>query len=125
MAKSLAVDPPSASLEATSTSDQLDTDYLRGFLRSAGNTRRNTSATGTHRTDLRGAQLPQMDIGRQRRYGAAFRDLGEFERRLRELARMGDQAAHLAYDGLTNGALAPTETSPTVTSEDATREGAE
>lgn len=112
-------------VEATSTSDQLDTDYLRGFLRSAGNTRRHTSATGTHRTDLRGAQLPQMDIGQQRRYGAAFRALGEFEHRLKELARMGDQAACLAYDGLTNGALAPIETSPTVTSEDATREGAE
>ncbi|MET8184960.1 N-6 DNA methylase [Streptomyces sp. NPDC005246] len=101
--------------EAVSTSDQLDTDYLRGFLRSAGNTRRNTSTTGTHRADLRGAQLPQMDIEQQRRYGAAFRDLGKFERRLKDVARMGDRAAHLAYDGLTNGALAP----------DVTREGAE
>ncbi|MGW2086639.1 N-6 DNA methylase [Streptomyces sp. NPDC001880] len=101
--------------EAVSTSDQLDTDYLRGFLRSAGNTRRNTSTTGTHRADLRGAHLPQMDIEQQRRYGAAFRNLGEFERRLKDVARMGDRAAHLAYDGLTNGALAP----------DVSREGAE
>ncbi|WP_274916621.1 N-6 DNA methylase [Streptomyces sp. WZ-12] len=107
--------------ETASTSDQLDTDYLQGFLRSASNTRRNTSATGTHRADLRGAQLPQMDIGEQRQYGAAFRNLGEFERRLKELARMGDQATRLAYDGLTNGALAPTGTSHDVTS----REGAE
>ncbi|MFF1912312.1 N-6 DNA methylase [Streptomyces sp. NPDC058239] len=101
--------------EAVSTSDQLDTDYLRGFLRSAGNTRRNTSTTGTHRADLRGTHLPQMDIEQQRRYGAAFRNLGKFERRLKDVARMGDRAAHLAYDGLTNGALAP----------DVTREGAE
>ncbi|MEU5714333.1 N-6 DNA methylase [Streptomyces sp. NPDC020403] len=100
---------------AVSTSEQLDTDYLQGFLRSAANTRRTTSSTGTHRADLRAAHLPQMDIEQQRRYGAAFRDLGEFERRLKDLARMGDRAAHLAYDGLTNGALAP----------DATREGAE
>jgi hypothetical protein len=106
--------------EAVSTSDRLDTDYLRGFLRSAGNTRRNTSATGTHRADARGAHLPQMHIEEQRRYGAAFRDLGEFEQRLKELARMGDQAARLAYDGLTNGALAPT-----ATREAATQEGAE
>ncbi|MFE9723141.1 N-6 DNA methylase [Streptomyces sp. NPDC005794] len=101
--------------EAVSTSEQLDTDYLRGFLRSAGNTRRNASSTGTHRADLRSAHLPQMGIEQQRRYGAAFRDLGEFERRLKDLARMGDRAARLAYDGLTNGALAP----------DATRKGAE
>jgi hypothetical protein len=101
--------------EAVSTSEQLDTDYLRGFLRSSGNTRRNTSSTGTHRADLRAAHLPRMDIEQQRRYGAAFRDLGEFERRIKDLARMGDRAAHLAYDGLTNGALAP----------DATQEGAE
>ncbi|MEU6224224.1 hypothetical protein [Streptomyces sp. NPDC047042] len=52
--------------EAASTSDQLDMDYLRQFLRSAGDTRRDTSATGTHRTDLRGAQPPQMDIEQQR-----------------------------------------------------------
>ncbi|WP_285633731.1 N-6 DNA methylase [Actinoallomurus iriomotensis] len=94
-------------LEAASTSDQLDTDYLRGFLRSASNRRRNTSGTGTYRADLRGAQLPQMDIEQQRRYGDAFRELGEFERRIKEVAKMGDQAARLAYDGLTNGALAP------------------
>ncbi|MFI1580976.1 N-6 DNA methylase [Embleya sp. NPDC020630] len=108
-----------------STSDQLDTDYLQGFLRSAGNIRRNTSATGTHRADLRGAQLPQMGIEQQRRYGAAFRNLGEFERRLKELAKMGDQATRLAYDGLTNGALAPAGTPHDVTPQDATREGAE
>ncbi|MHA5047163.1 N-6 DNA methylase [Streptomyces sp. SD15] len=111
--------------EATSESVQLDTDYLRGFLRSASNTRRNTSATGTHRSDLRGAQLPQMDIEQQRQYGAAFRDLGEFERRLKELARMGDQAASLAYNGLTNGALAPAAAAHIATTDSATREGAE
>ncbi|MFF1688622.1 MULTISPECIES: N-6 DNA methylase [unclassified Streptomyces] len=111
--------------EAASASDQLDTDYLRGFLRSAGNTRRNTSATGTHRSDLRGAQLPQMDIEQQRQYGAAFRDLGEFERRLKELARMGDQAARLAYNGLTNGALAPASAAHTVATDSTKREGVE
>jgi hypothetical protein len=65
-----------------------------------------------------------MDIEQQRQYGAAFRDLGEFERRLKELARMGDQAARLAYDGLTNGALAPTAVH-IATTDSATREGAE
>ncbi|MEU6073460.1 N-6 DNA methylase [Micromonospora sp. NPDC047074] len=93
--------------EAISTSDQLDTYYLRGFLRSASNTRRNTSGTGTHRADLRGGQLPQMDIEQQRLYGRVFRELGELERRIKEVAEMVDRAARLAYDGLTNGALAP------------------
>ncbi|MFD7289517.1 class I SAM-dependent DNA methyltransferase [Streptomyces sp. NPDC059863] len=110
---------------AVSTSDQLDTDYLRGFLRSAGNIRRSTSSSGTHRADVRGAHLPQMEIEQQRQYGAAFRYLGEFEQRLKELARMGDQAARLAYDGLTNGALAPMVTPDPATPDPATQEGAE
>jgi hypothetical protein len=54
-----------------------------------------------------------MDIEQQRRYGEVFRELGEFERRIKEVAKMSDRAARLAYDGLTNGALAP----------DLTREG--
>lgn len=99
--------------ETISTSNQLDTDYLRGFLRSASNTRRKTSGTGTHRADLRGAQLPQMNIEQQYRYGEVFRELGEFEQRIKEVAKMGNQAASMAYEGLTNGALAP----------DVTREG--
>lgn len=91
----------------TSRTDQLDTDYLRGFLRSATNTRRSTTASGTFRLDARSAQLPQMDIARQREYGAAFRRLAVFEERLREAAAIGERASALAYDGLTNGALLP------------------
>lgn len=93
--------------EPTSRTDQLDTDYLRGFLRSAANTRRSTTASGTFRLDARSAQLPQMGIARQREYGAAFRRLAAFEDRLREAAAIGGQASALAYDGLTNGSLIP------------------
>ncbi|GHB15809.1 SAM-dependent methyltransferase [Streptomyces viridiviolaceus] len=93
--------------EPVSTSDQLDTDFLRGFLRSAGNTRRSTSASGTFRLDGKGARIPQMDITEQRRYGAAFRRLQEFEERARRVAELSRQAAELARDGLGNGALAP------------------
>jgi hypothetical protein len=91
----------------TSRTDQLDTHYLRGFLRSAANTRRSTTASGTFRLDARSAQLPQMGIAHQREYGAAFRRLAAFEDRLREAAAIGGQASALAYDGLTNGALIP------------------
>lgn len=93
--------------EPVSASDQLDTDYLQGFVRSAANTRRSTSASRTYRADPRNARLPQMEIERQRQYGAAFRLLTEFERGLGELARMGDRTARLARDGLTSGALSP------------------
>ncbi|CAL9379907.1 hypothetical protein SUDANB1_01043 [Streptomyces sp. enrichment culture] len=93
--------------EPVSTSDQLDTDYLRGFLRSAGNTRRSTSTSGTFRLDSKGARIPQMDITEQRRYGAAFRALQEFEERARRVVELSRDVTALARDGLGNGALAP------------------
>ncbi|MEU9385986.1 N-6 DNA methylase [Streptomyces sp. NPDC048279] len=95
--------------EPVSVSDQLDTHYLQGFLRSAANARRSTSASGTYRLDGKGARIPQMDIAEQRRYGAAFRALQEFEERARRVAELSKQAAALARDGLGNGALSPEE----------------
>ena len=91
----------------TSTSEQLDEDYLQGFLRSTANMRRSTSSSGTFRLDARGARIPQMAIGEQRRYGAAFRLLQEFEERVKKVSQLGEQAASLARDGLTSGALTP------------------
>lgn len=93
--------------DVTAASDQLDTDYLRGFLRSAANVRRSTSGSGSFRTDVRGSRIPQMSIDDQRRYGAAFRALDEFERNLADLTKLGERAASVARDGLTQGALRP------------------
>lgn len=93
--------------EPVSVSDQLDTDFLRGFLRSTSNTRRSTSTSGTFRFDAKGARIPQMEIAEQRRYGVVFRALGEFEERARRLAELSKEAAALARDGLSSGALAP------------------
>ncbi|MEV6983395.1 N-6 DNA methylase [Sphaerisporangium sp. NPDC051017] len=93
--------------EVVSTSDQLDTDYLHGFLRGAANTRRATSASGSFRADVRGSRVPRMSIDDQRLYGAAFRALEEFERRVKELTELSDRAASLARDGLTGGTLRP------------------
>ncbi|MEV7724855.1 N-6 DNA methylase [Streptomyces sp. NPDC087917] len=93
--------------EPVSASGQLDTDYLRGFLRSAANIRRSTSQSGTYRADGRGARIPQLDIEEQRRYGKAFGALQEFEERMRAVAELSRQAADLARDGLANGALSP------------------
>ncbi|MGW2084639.1 N-6 DNA methylase [Streptomyces sp. NPDC001880] len=95
--------------EPSSKSDQLDTEYLRGFLRSASNNRRSTSSSGSYRLDVKGARVPQMAVEEQRRYGAAFRALREFEACVGEVARLTEQASALARDGLTNGALVPPE----------------
>ncbi|MFI1388445.1 N-6 DNA methylase [Streptomyces griseoaurantiacus] len=93
--------------EPSSASDQLDTEFLRGFLRSAVNNRRSTSASGTFRLDGKGARIPQMDLEEQRRYGAAFRALREFEERSRRVAELSREVTALARDGLGNGALRP------------------
>jgi hypothetical protein len=93
--------------EPVSASEQLDTDYLRGFLRSSANVRRSTSLSGTFRLDGRGARVPQMDIEEQRRYGAAFRALREFETCAGEIADLTRRITELTGEGLANGALAP------------------
>ncbi len=93
--------------EPVSVSDQLDTDFLQGFLHSPVNSRRSTTTSGTFRFDGKGARVPQMDIAAQRRYGAAFGALREFEERSRRVAELSGQIAALARDGLANGALKP------------------
>ncbi|MFB6836699.1 N-6 DNA methylase [Streptomyces sp. NPDC056361] len=95
--------------EPVSASDQLDTDYLQGFLRSSANVRRATSTSGTYRLDTRGARIPRMGIDDQRRYGSAFRALSTFEQDMREIGELSRQLAELARDGLATGALAPEE----------------
>ncbi|MET9145243.1 N-6 DNA methylase [Streptomyces sp. NPDC004042] len=93
--------------EPVSASEQLDTDYLRGFLRSSANTRRSTSASGTHRFDGKGARIPRMGIDDQRRYGSVFRTLAAFEEGMRKVDELSRQLAEVARDGLATGALAP------------------
>ncbi|MEU3605990.1 N-6 DNA methylase [Streptomyces sp. NPDC035033] len=95
--------------EPVSASDQLDTDYLQGFLRSSANARRSTSSSGTYRLDTRGARIPRMGIDEQRRYGSAFRALSTFEEDLREIGDLSTRLTDLARDGLATGALAPEE----------------
>ncbi|MFE6554232.1 class I SAM-dependent DNA methyltransferase [Streptomyces sp. NPDC057746] len=95
--------------EPVSASEQLDTDYLQGFLRSSVNTRRTTSASGTYRLEGRSARIPRMGIDEQRRYGAAFRALSAFEEGMRKVDELSRQLAEVARDGLATGALAPEE----------------
>ncbi|MHB9858391.1 N-6 DNA methylase [Streptomyces sp. YIM S03343] len=95
--------------EAVSASEQLDTDYLQGFLRSSVNSRRSTSASGTYRLDSRGARIPRMGIDEQRRYGSAFRALSAFEEGMRKVEELSRRLAEIARDGLATGALSPEE----------------
>lgn len=92
-----------------STSDQLDTDYLQGFLRTPVNARRSTSASGTYRLDGKGSRLPRMGIDDQRRYGAAFRALSQFEEGIAKVDELSRRLADIAREGLATGALTPPE----------------
>jgi hypothetical protein len=93
--------------EPVSASEQLDTDYLRGFLRSSSNARRSTSASGSYRLDVKGSRIPRMNIDEQRRYGAVFRAVSAFEADIRRIDELSRRLAEVARDGLASGALAP------------------
>ncbi|MGW2418119.1 N-6 DNA methylase [Streptomyces sp. NPDC001709] len=86
----------------------LDPWFLAGFLRGTANNRQASSYASTAtRLDVRRLQLPRLPLDEQRRYGARFRALDEFERALRLAGRLGEQLVRGMYDGLTDGTVAP------------------
>ncbi|MFF8728242.1 N-6 DNA methylase [Streptomyces sp. NPDC015171] len=86
----------------------LDPWFLAGFLRGTANNRQASSYASTAtRLDVRRLQLPRLPLEEQRRYGARFRALDEFERALRQASRLGEQLVRGMYDGLTDGTVAP------------------
>ncbi|MDQ0601175.1 hypothetical protein QF037_005520 [Streptomyces canus] len=86
----------------------LDPWFLAGFLRGTANNRQASSYASTAtRLDVRRLQLPRLPLDEQRRYGARFRTLDEFERALRHAGRLGNQLVRGMYDGLTDGTVAP------------------
>ncbi|QHC29864.1 N-6 DNA methylase [Streptomyces sp. HF10] len=86
----------------------LDPWFLAGFLRGTANNRQASSYASTAtRLDVRRLQLPRLPLEEQRRYGARFHALDEFERTLRHASRLGDQLVRGMYDGLTDGTVAP------------------
>jgi len=86
----------------------LDPWFLAGFLRGSANNRQASSYASTAtRLDVRRLQLPRLPLDEQRRYGARFRALDEFERALRRAGRLGEQLVRGMYDGLTDGTVAP------------------
>lgn len=86
----------------------LDPWFLAGFLRGTANNRQASSFASTAtRLDVRRLQLPRLPLDEQRRYGARFRALDEFERALRHAGRLGEQLVRGMYDGLTDGTVTP------------------
>ncbi|MDN3260072.1 N-6 DNA methylase [Streptomyces sp. CSDS2] len=86
----------------------LDPWFLAGFLRGTANNRQASSYASTAtRLDVRRLHLPRLPLEEQRRYGARFRALDEFERALRHASRLGEQLVRGMYDGLTDGTVAP------------------
>ncbi|MCX5377954.1 N-6 DNA methylase [Streptomyces sp. NBC_00091] len=86
----------------------LDPWFLAGFLRATANTRRASSHASTAtRLDVRRLQLPRLPLAEQRRYGARFRALAEFEDALRLAGRLGEQLVQGLYDGLSDGSVTP------------------
>ncbi|MEU4087920.1 N-6 DNA methylase [Streptomyces aureus] len=86
----------------------LDPWFLAGFLRGSANNRQASSYASTAtRLDVRRLQLPRLPLDEQRRYGARFHALDEFERALRHAGRLGDLFVRGMYDGLTDGTVPP------------------
>ncbi|WP_328829721.1 N-6 DNA methylase [Streptomyces sp. NBC_00252] len=86
----------------------LDPWFLAGFLRGTANNRQASSYASTAtRLDVRRLQLPRLPLDEQRRYGARFRALEDFERALRQAGRLGEQLVRGMYDGLTDGTVMP------------------
>lgn len=89
--------------------EQLDPDFVAGFLSSSATLRTAlVSTTGTRsQVDVRRAELPLLPLAEQRGYGAAFRRLAEFESGLRRAAALGEEAVRLLTDGLAHGSVRP------------------
>ncbi|MFJ8790003.1 N-6 DNA methylase [Streptomyces sp. NPDC102462] len=86
----------------------LDPWFLAGFLRGTANNRQASSYASTAtRLDVRRLHLPRLPLDEQRRYGARFRALDEFERALARAGRLGEHLVRGMYDGLTDGTVAP------------------
>ncbi len=84
---------------------QLDPDFLAGLLRAAEPAARG----GSSRIDARRLAVPRLPLERQRRLGAAFRELTALDDTLRAAAAAGETLVRLGFDGLVAGHLRPVE----------------
>jgi N-6 DNA Methylase len=91
--------------------EQLDPYFVACFLRSEAN-RRQASGTlgGTFRLDVRRARIPRIPLGEQQPYADTYRRIVEFAGRAEAVAETAADVVQVTVDGLTAGALAPTNT---------------
>ena len=85
----------------------LDPWFLAGYLRSESAARYWSSLSGTHRIDARSVEVPRLSLADQRRYGAAFRRLHEFDQAIASATELGGQLAATLRDGLAAGTVRP------------------
>jgi len=84
----------------------LDPWFLAGCLRAPANVRQaSTHTSSSARVDVRKLQVLQVSIEEQRRYGAAFREIVDFERAVRELDGLGGRLVRDLSNGLSAGQL--------------------
>jgi hypothetical protein len=87
---------------------QLDPHFVAGALRGSANAQTSIAQTGgIGRADIRRAQVPQLPLADQRRYGEAFRRVADLESAARSAATMGAELARLLADGIAEGTLQP------------------
>lgn len=86
---------------------RIDPHFLAGFLRVARASGTARASTGSLRIDARKAPVPRLPLHEQREYGAAFRQLAEFEDLLREGTSLGAELVRLGFAGLAYGNLRP------------------
>ncbi|OKI15454.1 type II restriction endonuclease subunit M [Saccharothrix sp. CB00851] len=87
---------------------RLDAHFIATFLRADAAALPVANTLGAlSREDLRRCRVPIMTRADQRRYGDAFRRLGELEETLNGLARVSANVITHTVHGLTTGALAP------------------
>jgi type I restriction-modification system DNA methylase subunit len=89
--------------------DVLDPWFLLGHLRTGTNERLTGSSSSGLRIDARKAQIPRIPIAEQRRHGAIFRGLHDFNDLAQQVASLAADMARLTAEGLTSGRLRPTE----------------
>lgn len=87
--------------------DHIDPWFLAGFLQDEDNMRRAGHGSSVLRVDFRRLRLPLLPLEEQRRYGAAFRELRGFRRRLDKAREAAGELEQRLTSGLRTGLLAP------------------
>ena len=89
-------------------SSRLDPYFVALFLRSDVGALPVANTLGAiNRDDLRRCRIPRLPLTEQRRYGDAFRLLGELEQALARLSDLGAKVIDQTIHSLTTGAVAP------------------